>query len=78
MFNYRASGNGLDTITDFNADNTNAAEHDEIDLQGRGLNFGAVAVTTVSGGIVVGIPGGDAIFLKAVTASSLEVGDFFF
>lgn len=43
-----------------------------------GLNFGAVAVTTVSGGIVVGIPGGDAIFLKAVTASSLEVGDFFF
>jgi Ca2+-binding RTX toxin-like protein len=78
VFNYRVSGNGLDTITDFNADNANAAEHDHIDLTGRGLNFASLAITSGAEGVVVGIPGGDAIFLKNVTAHSLDAGDFFF
>jgi hypothetical protein len=37
-----------------------------------------LAVTTVAGGVVVGIPGGDAIYLKNVAAHSLDAGDFFF
>jgi Ca2+-binding RTX toxin-like protein len=78
VFNYRSSGNGLDTITDFNADNANTAEHDHIDLSGRGLDFASLAITAGSGGVVVGIPGGDAIFLKGVAAHSLDAGDFFF
>jgi Ca2+-binding RTX toxin-like protein len=78
VYNYRTSGNGLDTINDFNADNANVAEHDTIDLTGRGLNFGALAVTSVTGGVVVGIPGGDAVFLKGVVAGQLDAGDFHF
>jgi Ca2+-binding RTX toxin-like protein len=78
VYNYRTSGNGLDTINDFNADNANLAEHDTIDLTGRGLNFGALAVTSVSGGVVVGIPGGDAVFLKGVVAGQIDAGDFHF
>jgi serralysin len=78
VFNYRSSGNGLDIITDFNADNANAAEHDHIDLTGRGLDFASLAITSGAGGVVVGISGGDAIFLKNVAAHSLDAGDFFF
>jgi serralysin len=78
VFNYRSSGNGLDTITDFNADNANAAEHDHIDLHGRGLNFASLAITAGPDGVVVGIPGGDAIYLKNVAAHSIDAGDFFF
>ena len=78
VFNYRAGTNGLDTINDFNADNTNAAEHDHIDLQGRGLNYASLSMTAGSGGVTVDIPGGDAVFLKGVTAQSLDAGDFFF
>ena len=78
VFNYRASSNGLDTITDFNADNSNTLEHDQIDLRGRGLNFGSLAITTVSDGLEIGIPGGDVIRLKGVFASSLDAGDFLF
>jgi Ca2+-binding RTX toxin-like protein len=78
VFNYRLSGNGLDTITDFNADNSNAGEHDHIDLSGRGLTFASLAVTAVTGGVTVGIPGGDAIFLKGAVVGSIDAGDFFF
>jgi Ca2+-binding RTX toxin-like protein len=78
VFNFRASTNGADTIMDFNADNNNAAEHDHIDLQGRGLTFTSLSITSVSDGVVVGIPGGDTIHLKGVAASSLDAGDFFF
>jgi hypothetical protein len=78
VFNYRVSGNGLDTITDFNADNANAAEHDHIDLHGRGLNFAALAITAGPDGVTIGIPGGDAVFLKNVAAHSIDAGDFFF
>ncbi|QOZ27236.1 calcium-binding protein [Bradyrhizobium sp. CCBAU 51753] len=77
-YNFRTSGNGLDIVTDFNADNANAAEHDHIDLTGRGLNFASLAVTTVSGGVVVGIPGGDAVFLQGVSAGAVDANDFFF
>jgi hypothetical protein len=78
VYNYRTPGNGFDTINDFNADNANAAEHDIIDLTGRGLNFGALAITSVTGGVVVGIPGGDAVLLKGVLAGQLDAGDFLF
>ncbi|VIO77515.1 beta strand repeat-containing protein [Bradyrhizobium ivorense] len=78
VYNFRTSGNGLDIVTDFNADNANAAEHDHIDLTGRGLNFASLAVTTVAGGVVVGIPGGDAVFLQGVSAGAVDAGDFFF
>ncbi|VIO68212.1 Endo-1,3-1,4-beta-glycanase ExsH [Bradyrhizobium ivorense] len=78
VFNYRVSGNGLDTITDFNADNADTAEHDHIDLHGRGLTFAELAVTEVAGGVTIGIPGGDAIFLKNVSVHSIDAGDFFF
>ncbi|MCC8936699.1 hypothetical protein H8A99_09375 [Bradyrhizobium sp. Arg68] len=78
VYNFRTPGNGLDIVTDFNADNANAAEHDHIDLTGRGLNFASLAVTTVSGGVVVGIPGGDAVFLQGVSAGAVDAGDFFF
>ncbi|MEN3347205.1 MAG: serralysin, partial [Bradyrhizobium sp.] len=78
VYNFRTSGNGLDIVTDFNADNANAAEHDHIDLTGRGLNFASLAVTTVSGGVVVGIPGGDAVFLQGVSAGAVDANDFFF
>ncbi|QOZ22711.1 Calx-beta domain-containing protein [Bradyrhizobium sp. CCBAU 51753] len=77
-FNYRQAGGGFDTITDFNANNADASGHDHIDLTGRGLNFAQLAVTTVAGGVVVGIPGGDAIFLKNVVVSQIDTGDFFF
>ena len=77
-YNFRTPGNGLDIVTDFNADNANAAEHDHIDLTGRGLNFASLAVTTVSGGVVVGIPGGDAVFLQGVSAGAVDANDFFF
>src|SRR5882757_6787585 len=70
VFNYRSTGNGHDTITDFNADNTNTAEHDHIDLTGRGLNFAALTVTVGSDGVLIGIPGGDAIYLKNVAGHS--------
>ncbi|VIO77514.1 beta strand repeat-containing protein [Bradyrhizobium ivorense] len=78
VYNFRTAGNGLDIVTDFNADNANAAEHDHIDLTGRGLNFASLAVSTVSGGVVVGIPGGDAIFLQGVSAGAVDANDFFF
>jgi serralysin len=79
VFNYRTVNPGImDIITDFNADNANVAEHDHIDLHGRGLDFASLAVTTVAEGVVVGIPGGDAIFLKNVAAHSIDAGDFFF
>ncbi|MCC8936697.1 calcium-binding protein [Bradyrhizobium sp. Arg68] len=78
VYNFRTSGNGLDIVTDFNADNANAAEHDHIDLTGRGLNFASLAVSTVSGGVVVGIPGGDAIFLQGISAGAVDANDFFF
>jgi Ca2+-binding RTX toxin-like protein len=78
VYNYRTPGNGFDTINDFNADNANAAEHDIIDLTGRGLNFGALALTSVTGGVVVGIPGGDAVLLKGVLIGQLDAGDFLF
>jgi hypothetical protein len=78
VFNYRVSGNGLDTITDFNADNANAAEHDHIDLHGRGLNFAALAITAGPDGVTIGIPGGDAVYLKNVAGHSIDAGDFFF
>jgi Ca2+-binding RTX toxin-like protein len=68
----------VDTVTDFNADNTNMAEHDHIDLSGRGLSFAALALTDGPTGVTIGIPGGDAIFLKNVTAHGLDAGDFFF
>ncbi|VIO75414.1 Endo-1,3-1,4-beta-glycanase ExsH [Bradyrhizobium ivorense] len=77
-YNYRTAGNGFDTINDFNADNANAAEHDHIDLTGRGLNFGSLALTSVTGGVVVGIPGGDAVLLKGVLIGQLDAGDFLF
>ncbi|QOZ26153.1 calcium-binding protein [Bradyrhizobium sp. CCBAU 51753] len=77
-YNYRTAGNGFDTINDFNADNANAAEHDVIDLSGRGLNFSALALTSVTGGVVVGIPGGDAVLLKGVLIGQLDAGDFHF
>ncbi|MCC8936902.1 calcium-binding protein [Bradyrhizobium sp. Arg68] len=76
-YNYRTAGNGFDTINDFNADNANAAEHDVIDLSGRGLNFSALALTSVTGGVVVGIPG-DAVLLKGVLIGQLDAGDFLF
>jgi hypothetical protein len=37
-----------------------------------------MAVTTVSGGVVVGIPGGDAVFLQGVSAGAADANDFFF
>ncbi|VIO73277.1 Bifunctional hemolysin/adenylate cyclase [Bradyrhizobium ivorense] len=77
-YNYRTAGNGFDTINDFNADNAITAEHDVIDLTGRGLNFGALALTSVTGGVVVGIPGGDAVLLKGVQLGQLDAGDFLF
>jgi Ca2+-binding RTX toxin-like protein len=78
IYNFRTPGNGLDIVNDFNADNANAAEHDHMDLVGRGLTFASLAVTTVSGGVVVGIPGGDAVFLLGVTAGAVDANDFFF
>ncbi|VIO75413.1 Bifunctional hemolysin/adenylate cyclase [Bradyrhizobium ivorense] len=78
IYNYRAAGNGFDTINDFNADNANAAEHDVIDLTGRGLNFGALAITSVNGDVMVGIPGGDIVLLKGVQVGQLDAGDFLF
>ncbi|VIO75410.1 Bifunctional hemolysin/adenylate cyclase [Bradyrhizobium ivorense] len=77
-YNYRTAGNGFDTINDFNADNANAIERDFIDLTGRGLNFGALALTSVTGGVVVGISGGDAVLLKGVLIGQLDAGDFLF
>jgi Ca2+-binding RTX toxin-like protein len=77
IYNFRAPGNGLDIVTDFNADNANAAEHDHIGLGGRGLTFASLAVTNVNGGVIVGIPGGDAIFLSGVTRGAIDANDFF-
>ncbi|VIO73939.1 beta strand repeat-containing protein [Bradyrhizobium ivorense] len=77
-YNYRTAGNGFDTINDFNADNANAIERDFIDLTGRGLNFGALALNSVTGGVVVGISGGDAVLLKGVLIGQLDAGDFLF
>jgi Ca2+-binding RTX toxin-like protein len=77
-FNFQSPVNGFDTINDFNANNANAADHDIIDLTGRGLSFVSLSLTTVSEGVVVGIPGGDAIFLKNVAIGALDSGDFFF
>jgi hypothetical protein len=67
----------MDVVTDFNADNANLAEHDHIDLGGRGLTFASLSVTATSGGVVIGIPGGDAIFLRGVAASAIDANDFF-
>jgi Ca2+-binding RTX toxin-like protein len=76
IYDYRVAGNGLDTITDFDATNASPG-HDLIDLSGRGLNFASLSVTVVPGGSVIGIPGGDAIFLKGVT-TGIDNGDFLF
>jgi hypothetical protein len=32
----------------------------------------------VTGGVVVGIPGGDAVFLKDVVVGQVDAGDFLF
>lgn len=68
---------GTDTITDFDAVDGDAG-HDLIDLTGRGLNFADLAVSSVVGGTMVGIPGGDAIFLQGVTAANINAFDFHF
>ncbi|VIO75412.1 Bifunctional hemolysin/adenylate cyclase [Bradyrhizobium ivorense] len=78
IYNYRAAGNGFDTINDFNPDNADATEHDVIDLTGRGLNFGALTFTSVNGDVMVGIPGGDTVLLKGVQVGQLDAGDFLF
>ncbi|VIO75411.1 Poly(beta-D-mannuronate) C5 epimerase 2 [Bradyrhizobium ivorense] len=78
IYNYRAAGNGFDTINDFNPDNADATEHDVIDLTGRGLNFGALTFTSVNGDVMVGIPGGDTVLLKGVQVGQLDSGDFLF
>jgi Ca2+-binding RTX toxin-like protein len=70
-------GGGLDTITDFDAENVSAG-HDTIDLRGLGTNFAALSVTPVSGGTTIGIPGGGAVFLQGVASGSVDAGDFFF
>jgi Ca2+-binding RTX toxin-like protein len=75
-FDYRMAGNGLDTLMDFDAVNGSPG-HDLIDLSGRGLTFGSLAVTPVVGGTTIGIPGGDAIFLSGVT-SGIDSNDFLF
>jgi Ca2+-binding RTX toxin-like protein len=76
IFDYRHAGNGLDTITDFDAANASAG-HDLIDLSGRGLSFASLAVTPTVGGTIIGIAGGDAVFLAGVT-SGIDHGDFLF
>lgn len=68
----------IDTITDFNANDADAANHDLIDLVGRGLNISSIALTSVQGGVLVGIPGGDGVFLKNVSIASLDANDFVF
>ena len=75
-FDYRVDGNGLDTITDFDAVDASAG-HDLIDLSGRGLNFALLSLTVSTEGTTIGIPGGDAIFLRGVT-TGINAGDFLF
>jgi Ca2+-binding RTX toxin-like protein len=75
-FDYRVDGNGLDTITDFDAVDASAG-HDLIDLSGRGLNFALLSLTVSSDGTTIGIPGGDAVFLRGVT-TGINAGDFLF
>lgn len=75
-FDYRVDGNELDTITDFDAVDASAG-HDLIDLSGRGLNFALLSLTVGSDGTTIGIPGGDAIFLRGVT-TGINAGDFLF
>ena len=76
IFDYRVDGNGLDTITDFDAVDASAG-HDLIDLSGRGLNFASLSLTVSTEGTTIGIPEGDAIFLKGVT-TGINAGDFLF
>ncbi|MBA2401819.1 MAG: hypothetical protein H0V72_24590 [Bradyrhizobium sp.] len=68
---------GADTITDFDALDGSAG-HDLIDLTGRGLNFANLAVTSVDGGTMIGISGGNSIFLQGVTAANINAFDFVF
>ncbi|MBT1516888.1 calcium-binding protein [Bradyrhizobium sp. SRL28] len=75
-FDYRVDGNGLDTITDFDAVDASAG-HDLIDLSGRGLNFASLSLTVSTEGTTIGIPGGDAVFLRGVT-TGINAGDFLF
>jgi hypothetical protein len=70
-------GNGADTITDFDA-NTITDGHDFINLRGRGLSFGQLSLTAVDDGTLIGIPGGDSIFLQNVSISLVDRSDFFF
>ena len=68
---------GADTITDFDAVDSSAG-HDLIDLTGRGLNFANLAVTSVDGGTMIGISGGDSVFLQRVNAANINACDFVF
>jgi Bacterial Ig-like domain/Passenger-associated-transport-repeat len=77
-FSFSTGNQVTDIINDFNADNSNASEHDHIDLSGRGLSFTALTLTDTPDGVTIGIPGGDAIHLKNVAGHSIDAGDFFF
>jgi len=67
-----ASGDGVDTITDF----TDGA--DRIDLsENTGIaSFSDLTIRQSSGGVVIDLGSGDQIILRGVTASELDASDF--
>ena len=72
---------GSDTITDFSA-GTGSSYVDRIDLRGRGIGFADLAIAPATrsghGGVVIGLPGGDQIFLEEVDAANIDPQDFLF
>ncbi len=68
---------GHDIINDFTADNA-SADHDLIDLQGRGLTFADLTIVQNGSNTDITLHGADTIHLVGVTAAQIDAGDFLF
>ncbi len=71
------ASSGSDTITDFSATN-GAAEHDVMDLTGRGLKFSDLTVTAAGSDTIITLHGADVIHLTGVSAAQIDAADFLF